>query len=100
MAILERRVQHKIKNQNAYREWEKTWEGIESRLGGFPPKRHYFLIAGPEDVGTMVWEREWESFAVMDAAYERLFADSEGQSLGERASEIYDGERMELYAVE
>ena len=100
MPILERRVQLRIKSENTYRDWEKTWEGVEGRLGGFPPKRHYFLIAGSDDSGTMVWEREWESFAVMEAAYDRLFADSEAEHLGQRAQEIYDGERIEYYSVQ
>jgi hypothetical protein len=67
---------------------------------GVPPKRHYVLIAGSEDFGTMVWQREWESFAVMEAAYDRMFADSEAQQLGQRAQEIYDGERIEYYSVQ
>ena len=100
MAILERRVQLKIKSENTYREWEKTWEGVEGRLGGFPPKRHYSLIAGSEDAGTVVWEREWESFAVMEAAYDTMYTDSEAQGLGPRAPEIYDGERIEYYFAE
>ena len=100
MAILERRVQFKIKNENTYREWEKTWEGVEGRLGGFPPKRHYFVIAGSENSDTVVWEREWESFAVMEAAYDRMFADSETQNLGQNAREIYEGERVEYYFAE
>ncbi len=100
MAILERRIQLKIKSENTYGEWEKTWEGVERRLGDFPPKRHYSLIAGSEDVGTMVWEREWESFAVLEAAYDTMFADSEAQRLGQSAHEIYDGERVEYYFVQ
>jgi hypothetical protein len=72
MAIMERHVQFKIKSEKTYWEWEKSWEGVESRLGGFPPKRHYSLIAGSENQGTMVWEREWESMAVMDAAYTKM----------------------------
>ena len=57
MAILERHVQFKIKNESTYREWEKAWEDLEARLGGFPTKRHYSLISGAEAQGTMVWER-------------------------------------------
>jgi len=100
MAILERRVQFKVKDADTYRKWEKTWEDIERRLGGFPSKRHYFLIAGAENMGTIVWEREWESMAVMEAAYGTMFTDSEAQSLGSGASEIYEGERIEYYFVE
>ncbi len=48
----------------------------------------------------MVWEREWESFAVMEAAYDTMYTDSEAQGLGQRAPEIYDGERIEYYFVQ
>jgi hypothetical protein len=51
-------------------------------------------------MGTMVWEREWESFAVMEAAYDTLFTDAESQRLGETFGELYEGERVEYYAVE
>jgi len=100
MAILERRVQLKVKNEDTYREWERVWEGIERRLGGFPPKRHYFLLAGSEYSGTMVWEREWESFAVMEAAYNTMFTDPEARDLGSRGSEIVEGERLEYYFID
>jgi hypothetical protein len=99
MAILERRVQFKVKSESKYQEWEKVWEDVEARLGGFPPKRHYYLMAGSEVAGTTVWEREWESLAVMEAAYDGMFTDSEAQGLGHRAQEIYDGERIEYYFV-
>ena len=100
MAILERRVQFKIKSEHAYKEREKVWEDIESRLGGFPAKHHYWLIAGSERSGTMVWEREWESFSAMEAAYNRMMTDSDAQQLGEKGNEIYDGERLEYYFVQ
>lgn len=99
MAILERHVQFKVKSESAYRDWEKAWESVESRIGGFPPKRHYSLIAGGDNMGTMVWEREWESMAVMDAAYTKMFDDSEVERLADSGSEILEGERMELYFV-
>src|SRR6185436_12113376 len=99
MAIQERRVQKGIKDEKAYQEWEQKWEAIEGRLGGFPTKKHYYLLSGSDDSGTMVWEREWESFAAMEAAYDRLFAAIENQNLGASASSIYAGERTEYYIV-
>ena len=78
MAILERHIQVLEKGtREAYMEWEKKWEAIETRLGGFPTKKHYRAVAGSYDMNTVVWEREWESFTVMEAAYTRLFADPE-----------------------
>ena len=99
MAIQERRVQKGVKEQSAYLEWEQKWEAVEKRLGGFPTKRHYWLISGSDDSGTMVWEREWDNFAGMEAGYDKLWADPEAQSLGASAANIYSGERIEYYTV-
>jgi len=99
MAILERHVQFKIKNEKAYWEREKAFQGVESRLGGFPSKRHYSLIAGGDNMGTMVWEREWESMAAMDAAYDRMFNEADVEQLVASGSEVLEGERMEIYYV-
>ena len=97
MAILERHVQFKVKNEQTYREWEKSWEDLEARIGGFPAKRHYWLMSGAESQGTMVWEREWASLAAMEAAYDKMFNDAEAQRLSGSFSELYDGERVEVY---
>jgi hypothetical protein len=97
MAILERRVQLKVRNEQQYNEWEAKWAALEARLGGFPPKRHYYLISGSEAVGTMVWERDWASFAAMEAAYDRMFQDGEAESLGSSAPALIESERIEYY---
>jgi ABC-type Fe3+-hydroxamate transport system substrate-binding protein len=95
MAWLERRVQVLEKGgREAYEEWEKKWEAIEARLGGFPKKKHYLAVAGPYDMNTVVWEREWESFAVMEAAYDRLFEDPE-----QVGDSTVVSERIEYYWV-
>jgi hypothetical protein len=98
MAMLERRIQ-KDPKQDEYREWEKKWEAIEKRLGGFPAKRHYVLVSGSDDSGTIVWEREWDSFAASEVAYDKLFEDSEAQRLASTAASIYGGERIEFYTT-
>jgi len=98
MAILERHVQ-KVPHAAAYWAQEEKWAAVEQRLGGFVPKRYYTLISGSEDIGTVVWEREWESFTALEAAYDKLFSDSEGQLLGESSAEFTGGERVEFYFV-
>jgi len=100
MAIVERRVQFKVKSEEKYREWEKKWEDVERRLGGYPPKRHMMLLAGADYVGTLVWEREWESVAAMEAAYEKLNTAADAQPLFASYESILEGERMELYTIE
>lgn len=99
MAILERHVQFKVKNEGTYREWEKSWEELEGRLGGFPAKRHYWLMSGAEAQGTLVWEREWENLATMEAAYDNMFHDAEAERLASTGPEILENERVEVYFV-
>ncbi len=100
MAIVERHVQYNVKSEAAYKKWEKGWAEVESRLGGFPPKRHPSVISGADYIGTMIWERVWESMAAMEAASVRLFEDPEGQRLVSSYESILDGERVEFYYVE
>jgi hypothetical protein len=99
MAILERWIQ-KIENgeRDAYMDKEKKYQALEGRLGGFPSKRHYAAIACAEDFGTIIWEREWESFTAMEAAYAKFRGDSEFRELADAPSVIVS-ERIEYYWV-
>jgi hypothetical protein len=99
MAILERRVQQVKKGEwDAYMEWEKKWEAIEERLGGFPTKKHYRAISGPYGLDTAVWEREWESFSVMEAAYTKMGGDPDVQALSDADSPLASADRIEFYS--
>jgi hypothetical protein len=80
--ILERHVQIiKPEMARSYKEWEKRWVAFEARLGNFPPKQYYSVLSGSNANGTMIWEREWESFTAMEREYMRMFADSEGEEI-------------------
>ena len=97
MPILERRVQTIERGQwETYMAKEKMWAEIEERLGGFPTKRHYRPLS---DLGTtVVWEREWESMATMEAAYGKAGADPGPRSIADVPSAIV-AEKIELYVV-
>ena len=99
MTILERHIHH-VSNPTAYWERERKFKEVEDRLGGFPAKRYYYLIAGRDTTGTMAQEREWENFAAMEAAYDRLFSDHETMHLGNSGPEIGNTEHTELYSIE
>jgi hypothetical protein len=97
MKMLERRVQQlNPALAESYKAWEQKWAELEARLGGFPPKRHYSLWSGADLSGTMVWEREWESFAVMEREYTRMFGDPESQKLTGQPGPVAS-ERIEYY---
>lgn len=99
MTILERHV-HDVRDVAAYWKRESQFQEIEDRLGGFPPKRYYGLIAGRDNSGTMAQEREWENFSAMEAAYDRLFNEPGIISLAESGPAIGNTERTEYYYVE
>jgi hypothetical protein len=94
MKIVERRIQ-RLENGKweEYLARERRFDAIEQRLGGFPPKRYARVIAGADEFGAVVWARNWDSFASMEAAYERLSADPEMAAASAIAGVL--GERIE-----
>jgi hypothetical protein len=99
MKLLERYVQQLKEGEwDAYMEWEKKWEAIEQRLGGFPTKKHYWAWSGPHNMGTVVWEREWESLSAMEAAYGKEDGDPDFEAMSDIPSPVAS-QRIELYYV-
>src|SRR3954470_13457797 len=99
MTILERHV-HDVRNVAEYWKRERLFKEAEDGIGGFPPKRYYGLIAGHGNTGAMAQEREWENFAAMEAAYEKLFNELGIMNLAESGPAIGNTERTEYYYVE
>jgi len=98
MRVLERHTQTLEKGGwEIYVAKEKRWEEVEARLGGFPTKRHYWPFSKWNST-VAVWEREWESFAAMEAAYEKFGGDPESEALGDVPSATIDGS-VELFSV-
>ncbi len=100
MKIMERRIINVGPGKWAeIQEMEKKWDALENRIGGFSPKRRLRPIAGSEGLNTFVWEREWESFAVCEAAYEKEMGDPEVQALTKETESLYESSRGELYVL-
>ena len=100
MRIIERRVMKLHGTFEAFQEQEKRFEALEKRLGGLLPKKHYRLFSGSEDSGTIVWEREWESFAAMETAYERMGGTEELKVESQAAmAGVVTTERIEIYTT-
>jgi len=78
---------------------EKRWDAFEARLGGFPAKRRYRTVCGGPGPSTWVWEREWESFAAMEAAYERAMAKPEWAALAAPWKGLDESIADEMYMV-
>ena len=101
MRIIERRVLKLHGTWEAFQEQEKRFEALEKRTGGFGPKKHYRLFSGGDENGTIVWEREWESLAAMEATYAKWHAPAEELKVEVQAAMagIVTTERLEIYAV-
>jgi len=100
MAILMREIQ-RIR-PDAWEELEHLearWVGLEKRAGYPESKRRYRVYSSADDTNTVVIEIEWESFAAMEAANERLAQDPEMAELVAATAPIVQSIRMEFYTV-
>ena len=77
-------------------EIDKRYNAAESRLG-FPPKKRYQCLMGGHDTNTLIIERQWDSLAAMEAAYEKAIADPEHQALVEELTSIIKSTQGEVY---
>ncbi len=75
---------------------DKKYSPVESRCG-FPAKKRYRCFVGGDNTNALIIERQWESFASMEAAYEKVFADPEWLALGAEGTGIIESDRHELY---
>jgi hypothetical protein len=98
MIVVERQIQ-KIRPDKwaELEEIDKKYNAIEGRLG-FPPKKRYRCLVGGHDTNTLIIERQWDSLAAMEAAYEEISADSEWEGLQAETASIVKSAQFELYA--
>ena len=97
MVIIERLVQHVFPGKMAeLGAIDKKYDAIEAKMG-FPPKKRLQMISGPDEMNTLIVERQWASLAAMEAAYEKLMVNPEWQALYQGSNTILRDSRMELY---
>ena len=97
MVIVERLIQQVRPDKWAELEvLDKKYGVVESRCG-FPAKRRYRCFVGGDNTNTLIIERQWESLAAMEAAYEKVFADAEWQALNAASEPVIESDRHELY---
>ena len=98
MIIIEREIQ--IVRPDKWTELEeidKKFNVVESRLG-FPIKKRYRSLVGGHTTATLIIERQWESLAAAETAYERAIADPEHRELSvEVHTSIIDSAQVEFY---
>jgi hypothetical protein len=78
---------------------EARWAELEKRAGYPDVKRRYRAYATPDDINSLVIEIEWDSFAAMEAANERLAQDPELAEVAAATDPIVLSIRMEFYNV-
>jgi len=76
---------------------DQRYNAVESRLGFPPTKKRYQCMIGGHDSNTLIIERQWDSLATMEAAYEKAFADPEYQALGRETTSIIKSNQIEVY---
>jgi hypothetical protein len=97
MVIIERQIQRVRSGKWAeLEELDKKFTPVESRLG-FPAKRRCRSLVGGLTTDMLIIERQWESFAAMEAAYEKILADPEHQALTAALDPILESQQIEFY---
>ena len=98
MKMLERQIKHVKPGMVA--EWlatSKKWDTIESTLG-YPPKKCFQLFCGGQATDTVIIEREWESMAAMESAYQKSMADPRTRAISEeQEANLASSSQIELY---
>jgi hypothetical protein len=99
MIILERQIQHIYPDKMpALEALDAEFNKVESRFG-FPSKKRYLLLAGPDEINTLVVERQWPSMAAMEATWEKVMADPDWQAVYAKSMGTIRDNRWELYRV-
>ena len=97
MVIIERQIQKVRAGKWAeLEELDKKFTAVESQLG-FPAKRRCRSLVGGFTTDMLIIERQWESFAAMEVAYEKILADPEHQALTEALDPILESQQIEFY---
>ncbi len=97
MIFIERQIQKVHPGKwEVLEEIDKKFSAVESRLG-FPTKKRYQCIVGGHDTNTLIVERQWDSLAAMEAAYEKALSDPEHQALSAEVVAMIEGPQIELY---
>ncbi len=97
MIAIERQVQKVRPGKWAeLAEIDPRYNVVEERLG-FPAKKRYQCIMGGHDTNTLIVERQWDSVAAMETAYEKALADPGFQALGVEITAIVTSVQIEIY---
>ncbi len=77
-------------------EIDKRFNKVEMKAG-FPPKKRYQCVIGGMDGNMLIIERQWDSLAAMEAAYEKVMSDPEWQALGQEVISAVESSQIEVF---
>ena len=77
---------------------DKKFTAIENRVG-FPAKKRYQCIIGGHTQGTLIVERQWDSFAAWEAAEEEIRKIPEYRALAAEVMEVIESQQIEAYVL-
>jgi hypothetical protein len=74
---------------------EKKFDAVESGLG-FPAKKRYRLILSSKSINMIVVEREWDSFADFEKAWEKWMSNPQINGLMEALNDVVEDGYTEI----
>ena len=97
MVIIERQIQMvRAGKWTELEELDKKFAAVESQLG-FPAKKRCRSLIGGLTTDALIIERQWESFAVLEATYEKALTNPEHQALSQEVELILGSQQIEFY---
>ena len=97
MVIIERQIQRVRSGKWTELEGlDKKFTPVESHLG-FPARRRCRSLVGGLTTDILIIERQWESFAALETAYEKALTNAEHRALSEEAELILESQQIEFY---
>ena len=76
---------------------EKEFAALEAKMVNVPEKRRYFAYFGALPLGTMVWERDWESLAALEVYSQQTGEGPEWAALFQKAGHVFADTHFEIY---
>jgi len=97
MMIIERQMQRVRSGKwTELEELDKKFIPVESQLG-FPARRRCRSLVGGLTTDMLIVERQWDSFAALEAAYEKALMNPEHQALSKDVELILESQQIEFY---
>ena len=95
--VMERCVQTVVGTYEEVKAIENEFDSLEAKMGNVPNKRRYWASYGSLPFGTMIWEREWDNLAAIQAYNEKIMQSPDWTPTFDKAGKIFSNVRFELY---